>query len=147
MKYILYLIISFTFLSCKTKDLTNNKITLEENKVGLIESNAFSILNLEEIDKQDLLFNINELSIENNQLIAVVQYGGGCVKPHVFELVTDGLINEDANMNFYILHKTHDDKCKALIIEKLSFDLNNLYNLKSNLLKTITINAMKELPL
>lgn len=148
MKYFFsFYFLFFILVACKTKDLTNNNEVVQENKIEIIKNKSFSIMDLNQIDKQDLLFNINEVGVENKQLKVNLQYGGGCVKPHVFELVTNGLIDKNGNMSFYLLHKTHNDKCKALLIENHVFDLTKVYNLKSNLLKTITINETKLLPL
>ena len=147
MKYA-YFLIAFVFLvSCKTKKISTNNVQDFDNKNELIENKAFTIQNFTSLNKEDLLFSIKEARIVNEQLFVNLQYGGGCVKPHVFELVTNGLINERGNMSFYVLHKTHNDNCKALLMEEKVFNLSELYNLKSELLKTITINEMKELPL
>jgi hypothetical protein len=107
----------------------------------------FQIESLDEINKQDLLFYINHLSIKDQILSIQVQYGGGCVKPHLFELVTDGLIDKEGGMEFYLLHKTHNDICKALILEDLTFDLKLLYKLQSEVLKNICVNKMPKIDL
>ncbi|MEZ4979266.1 MAG: hypothetical protein R2772_08200 [Chitinophagales bacterium] len=95
---------------------------------------------LDNIAKEDLLYHIENVEIKNKELKVVVQYGGGCIKPHLFELQTDGAIVEDGMMHFFLLHKSRNDMCKALIIEELSFDLSLLYDLESELLKGIVLN-------
>ncbi|MCB0509358.1 MAG: hypothetical protein H6579_03910 [Chitinophagales bacterium] len=100
----------------------------------------FQFSDLDKIPKEDLLYHIEKVELKNKSLSIVVQYGGGCVKPHHFELHTDGRISEEGNMNFFLLHKTRNDMCKALIIEELNFDLSLLYQLESKLLKGIVLN-------
>jgi hypothetical protein len=80
-------------------------------------------------------------------LLVQVQYGGGCIKPHVFKLVTDGIIDKEGGMDFYLLHKTHDDMCKALLMEDLIFDLAQIYSLKSEVLSNIRLNKMPKIDL
>jgi len=145
MKNIYYIFVLLVLWSCKTKKITTNNELKTENST--ISAKDFTIVNGDSILKEDLLYTLKNVQIENKHLIAKMQYGGGCVKPHIFQLVTNGLIDEKGNMSFFILHKTHNDYCKALLTEERIFDLSELYDLKSERLKTITINEMKNLPL
>lgn len=145
------LLIAFLFISgCKAKKMAAVEPEYVE-KVELVENTkstaSFSIAAIDNIDKQDLLFHIKDLVIKDKTLLVQVQYGGGCVKPHVFELVTDGVIDKDGIMDFYLLHKTHNDMCKALLFEDLSFDLAQLYSLKSSVLKNIRVNKLPKIDL
>ena len=147
----MYLLMCFLVLSsCKAKkDL--QATTSGEVKSEVVENSpkklTFSIESIDDISKEDLLFSIKDVKIADKKLAVQVQYGGGCVKPHVFELVTDGVIDQTGNMDFYLLHKTHGDKCKALLIENLVFDIENLYSLKSEVLTTVKLNNMRKIDL
>ena len=145
------LLIVLLFLSaCKAKRAASDTHSSAE-KIELVNTEnvveGFAIGSIDNINKQDLLFHINKMNIKDEKLNVQVQYGGGCVKPHVFELVTNGVINKDGTMEFFLLHKTHNDMCKALLIEDLSFDLAQLYGLKSNVLTHISLNKMPKIEL
>ncbi|MCD8528598.1 MAG: hypothetical protein LRY27_01120 [Chitinophagales bacterium] len=87
------------------------------------------------------MYKINLTDLKDQVLKVNVQYGGGCVHPHVFELVTDGIVNNEGVMDFTLLHKTHNDLCKALIVKDYYFDLGEVYQLKSSVLQYIQING------
>lgn len=138
----LFLLATFLLTSCKTRK--QDKMEQSQLNEVLVKSadTASNIVfaNLNQILKEDMLYHVEKVELKSKELKIVVQYGGGCVKPHLFELHTDGTISEEGNMNFYLLHKTKNDMCKALIIEELSFDLSMLYQLESNVLKGIVLN-------
>lgn len=145
------LLLALLLLSaCKAKKAASNELANLE-KVENLESAkkpaGFEVTSIDKVSKEDLLFHINKMAIKDKMLTVQVKYGGGCVKPHVFELVTNGIISKEGGMNFYLLHKTHNDMCKALLIEDLSFDLAQLYNLQSSVLKNIQINKMPKIDL
>lgn len=138
----LFLWIAILFTSCKTRKQNKMEVShLNEITHKSVDSSSNLIFaSLNNIAKEDLLYHIENVDFKNRELKIVVQYGGGCVKPHLFELHTDGAIMEDGMMHFFLLHKTRNDMCKALIIEELSFDLSILYDLESKLLKGIVLN-------
>ncbi len=131
--------------SCKAKKAASETVrgdgTIKLHDTGN-KIQSFQIGEIDEPVKEDLMFVIKDLTILEKKVEIKVQYGGGCVKPHVFELYTDGVLDNSGNMDFYLLHKTHNDYCKALIIEALVFDLKPLYDLQSQKLKTIRINDL-----
>ena len=145
------LLVALLFLSaCKARKAAS-LVNDSQEKIEIVESAkapaSFEVMGLDNINKQDLLFHINKMAIKDKILLVQVQYGGGCVKPHEFELITNGIINKEGGMDFYLLHKTHNDMCKALLIEDLTFNLEKLYNLQSNVLKNIRINKMPKIDL
>lgn len=146
-----FLMISFLLLfACKAKkDLSLVETDAVKSELVEIENplKSFTMGSLDNIAKEDLLYSLKEVKIADKKIAVQVQYGGGCVKPHLFELITDGVIDQSGNMNFYLLHKTHNDRCKALMIEDLVFDLENLYKLQSDVLKTIRLNNMRKIDL
>ena len=133
--------------SCKAKKAASETVrgdgTIKLHDTGN-KIQSFQIGEIDEPVKEDLMFVIKDLTILEKKVEIKVQYGGGCVKPHVFELYTDGVLDNSGNMDFYLLHKTHSDYCKALIMETLVFDLNPLYDLQSQKLKTIRINDLRK---
>ena len=146
MRRYLYLwgLLFMVLFACKAKQITNSSETLEVEKL-IVEKTKFpefEIQSLAKLEKEDLLFHLLEAFLTNQVLELEVQYGGGCIKPHEFVLVSDGIIDENGLMKFYLLHKTHDDHCKALIIENLSFDLKKLYQLDSERLSGILLNEV-----
>ena len=114
MKYATYLILTLLFLSCKTKKISNENVEELQNKLENIENSDFKIQNLDTIDKQDLLFSIKEVKIIDKQLTVNLQYGGGCVSPHVFELVSNGLINKKGEMH----EGSKDSSCFRIVFFK-----------------------------
>ena len=139
----------FLFLvSCKSKDGLVSSPEVDEGEVVVVEGKKALLFNvgmLNEPDKADLLFSIRNLSWAGEQLKIDVQYAGGCVRPHVFDLSTDGIIDASGNMAFQLLHRTHNDFCKALMMETLVFDFSSLYQLNSEKLKTFTINQQDKM--
>lgn len=148
MKQFFYVFVFLFLVSCKSKDGLVFSPKLEEGEVVVVEGKKALLFNvgmLNEPDKADLLFSIRKLSLAGEQLKIDVQYAGGCVRPHVFDLSTDGIIDASGNMAFQLLHRTHNDFCKALIMETLVFDFSSLYQLNSEKLKTFTINQQGKL--
>ncbi|MBL6875881.1 MAG: hypothetical protein ISR01_03725 [Chitinophagales bacterium] len=143
----IFLLIFLVISSCKAKKAVSETAEGDETIELLDLGNKMQSFQIGEIDepvKEDLMFVIKDLTILEKKVEIKVQYGGGCVKPHVFELYTDGVLDKTGNMDFYLLHKTHSDYCKALIMETLVFDLNPLYDLQSQKLKTIRINDLRK---
>lgn len=146
----LLLLIFLLLLGCKAKKAAVVSVQ-NEKEIELIPSSFkaqdFKIVNAAVIDKADLMFSMKGITLMEKMVEVKVQYGGGCVKPHIFELVTDGVIDDQGNMKFHLLHKTHHDKCKALLMESLVFNLEPLYNLESEKLKSFQVNNMRKIEL
>lgn len=144
----LVIILFLLLLGCKAKKAASNSVVDEVKSEGLMpsdEAKAFIIGDIDNVGKADLMFSMKEIELKGNKLEIAVQYGGGCVRPHVFELVSDGVIDSKGNMDFFLLHKTHNDMCKALIMETLVYDFQPLFNLKSEKLKSFKVNDMRKM--
>lgn len=114
-------------------------IKLKENgmvQTLIIEDN----FNVSKIEEADLRFSILEAKQDGHGLWVKVQYGGGCVDPHIFELKSNGEIDNRGNITFGLLHKTHDDLCKALLTKELLFDISKITMFNQNKIKSITVN-------
>jgi hypothetical protein len=95
------------------------------------------------INEADLKYTILDVRHNAHALLVELEYGGGCIDPHVFELISDAEINKDGIVDMWLLHKTHDDLCKALIKRQLVFDISYITTLKSKKLKAIRFNNDK----
>lgn len=71
--------------------------------------------------------NIQSAKIEGNNLILEVSYGGGC-EEHDFSLVGSQMISKSLPpiRSVKLIHDAHGDKCKALIMKTLTFDISNM---------------------
>lgn len=95
-----------------------------------------------EVDRKDLSYTFISSDIVGDTLVAKLQYGGGCVKPHQFALVQTPRVKAD-EVNIYLLHTTYDDRCKALVRTEQKFSIATL--LKDSSVKSIKLNGEKEL--
>jgi hypothetical protein len=69
-------------------------------------------------------FEILSSEIKGDMLVLEVQYGGGC-QEHDFTMTTNMMWMKSMppQLNLYLEHENHDDNCRALITQKLAFDL------------------------
>lgn len=144
--FILTLIIVLSACSSNKKNTKEyEKLQSKPEFLKLKEQGMVKSLTISEnilINEVDLNFTPNEVFQIGHGLRVKVQYGGGCVKPHIFELVTNGEISKKGNIQFWLLHKTHDDFCKALIQEELMFDISEITIFNQTKLKTIQLNDL-----
>ena len=141
----------FTFLvisifSCKSKDGLMSYEEVQQNphlnqlkEQGLVtELKIVDKLDISEFDTSSI--NLANVRHKGHAMVVELSYGGGCVEPHVFELVTDGSMDSERNVKMWLLHKTHDDKCKKLITQQLTFDVSPLETLKLKRVKSFNVN-------
>ena len=108
--------------------------------IGACSKKIVGIPFVKEIDRSELKYTFISSEIVEDSLVAKIQYGGGCIKPHVFNLVQT---NKDDNGRAYLwlLHKTTDDKCKAIVRTTRTYDVSTL--LKDSTVKSIQLNGDK----
>lgn len=72
-------------------------------------------------------YEIIDLNLENLLLSIEVSYSGGC-KQHVFNLYWDRFMAKSIPplVTLYLVHNSNEDRCEALIKEKLTFDISPL---------------------
>jgi len=145
LKFILPIATIIVFSSCNSSRYTKmyEEIKTDTKLIDLKEQGLlFELKVVEEIDikEADLKFTITESNQQAHALYIEVQYSGGCVEPHVFELISTTEVGKDGIADVWLLHKTHDDLCKALIKKKLYFDVSDITALKTKKLKHIRIN-------
>lgn len=69
-------------------------------------------------------FNVVSVVTEGDSLIVMAQYGGGC-EVHEFSLMSNGLYLKSLplQLNLTIEHKANNDMCRALLTQRLAFDI------------------------
>jgi len=70
------------------------------------------------------LFTIEQLIVKGDTLFVMVNYGGGC-EQHDFTMNTNmmWLKSNPPQLNLFMEHNAHGDKCRAVIKETLAFDI------------------------
>jgi hypothetical protein len=78
-----------------------------------------------EMDTQPV--KITGATIEDNTLVVSVSYSGGC-QDHHFDLVGDEAISKSLppQRSIRLVHSGERDRCKALILKTLEFDIKDL---------------------
>ena len=97
---------------------------------------------VKEIDRSELKYTFISSEIIGDSLVAKVQYGGGCIKPHLFDLVQTSK-DDRGTVYLWLLHKTTDDKCRALVRISRSYDISTI--LKDSTVTSIKLNGDKVL--
>lgn len=69
-------------------------------------------------------FNIESQEVKGDSLIIEVQYGGGC-KEHEFRMNTNlaWMKSLPPKLNLWLEHECNDDMCRALVYQRLAYDL------------------------
>jgi len=72
-------------------------------------------------------FNLLESSLEGDNLILLVQYGGGC-REHEWKLKTNGAYAKSLppQITLNLEHNANSDMCRALVTDTLEFNLEPL---------------------
>ncbi len=94
------------------------QVNSEKKQIHFIDSSTDWVL------KKDLL-TVNSASIEKDELLVSVSYGGGCAN-HFIELYsyTGILKSNPPQMNLVLSHNANNDMCEAYITKNFRFDLN-----------------------
>ena len=80
---------------------------------------------------EEMRFKIKNITQKDDALMVEVQYSGGCVDNHVFELYSTGKPDENGVIDMFLLHKTKGDLCKMLLMQPRVFDISKLSNRKN----------------
>lgn len=123
---IIIILTSLLFMTCKTR---KKNINLPYKVVT-------------EINDEYTRYLVQDAVIKSDSISIKVQYGGGCVKPHVFEIV-ELRSDNDNRIQLYLLHLTTNDRCKALLRETLTFDLKPYFEQNS---KSVFLNSQEIYP-
>lgn len=122
MKSIVILLAVGLFFSCGTKKIAGDGTGQTLKTKPMTASSTVGAFP----DKNDQT-NIQSAKIEGNNLILEVSYGGGC-EEHDFSLVGSEMISKSLPpiRAVKLIHNARQDKCKALIMKTLTFDISNL---------------------
>jgi len=105
---------------CKTsKDVSSSTIVDPSISTLIIQDNYKAA-------KDNGLFKITGLELNKNLLSLNVQYSGGCSE-HEFKLFTNKNYSksEPPKLSLSLEHNTNGDLCKAIITDKIVFDISN----------------------
>lgn len=117
MKYVWLLVLVCCLLApaCKSK---KKPVETTENDIQLVTLYEEPVL---PPDSSDLDFTILDAIAYTDSVQVRIRYGGGCVKPHVFEMYTSAVPDTTGVINLYLMHKTHNDRCRALVFTQRTF--------------------------
>lgn len=134
---ILFLIVLANF-ACTTTNKNFSENSLVKSAVAKSENEKQEIIiddiNVQrKFDKTDeeMRFKIKNITQKDEALVVEVQYSGGCVDNHVFELYSTGKPDENGVIDMFLLHKTKGDLCKMLLMQQRVFDISKLSNRKN----------------
>lgn len=126
-KGIIVILLTFLlFMTCKTREKNIN----------------FPYKVVSEINDEYTRYLLQDVAIKGDSISIKVQYGGGCVKPHVFEIV-ELRSDNDSKFQLYLLHLTTNDRCRALLRETLTFVLKPYFDQNS---KSVFLNGQQIYP-
>ena len=128
-KVILGSFILMTIYSCKTKQ----PIVKEEDGLGMMQEMLTGNDGFITVDKAYVgpakgdVFSVVDMSVVGDSLHVAVQYSGGC-KTHTFQMISNGnlLKSLPPQLPLFLEHNANGDNCRALLTEKLAFDLKPL---------------------
>lgn len=86
-------------------------------------------------------FKIKSFKQVNENLEVNLQYSG-CGNPHEFELFTNGKVDKNGIVDFYIEDKTKGDNCKMLLMRTKYFNISKIN--KTTTVKGFRLNDSKE---
>jgi hypothetical protein len=77
-------------------------------------------------------FRIKSMSQQDENLEVNLQYSGGCGDPHQFELISNGDLDAEGIVDFYLIDNTVGDNCKMLVMKTKYFNITKM-NKKSEI--------------
>lgn len=127
-----FILMSILLVSCASQTQNSSKKNLkiinQTAQGGIIPKEIIVQKKIEKSEEQ-LRFKISNIEQKAYALAIDVQYGGGCVDEHIFDLYTNGIIDKNGVIDFYLLHQTTDN-CKMLLMRTQYFDISKVINKK-----------------
>lgn len=120
--------ILFTFSACaKKKAVTEG--TTETETVSIPKPDTEKVI----IDQGFIApetngrFEVESMEINGSMLELSVTYSGGC-EEHIFKLYSDQMYMKSypPQLNLFLEHIDNNDRCRAMIVKKLAFDLSGI---------------------
>lgn len=127
-QWLVLILCMLLFLSCKhlkrtkVQEIKPVEETSQELFVQIYEAPVLAP------DSVDLDFRLVQVIPYKDSIFVKMRYGGGCIKPHIFEMYTSAMPNKDGVIDIYLAHKTHDDKCKAFVFTERIFLWSHLFS-------------------
>ncbi len=128
------LLLSLNFISCFNKKNTQRSEVFQQEESKDEKSGREKKVNYNVVpeiveenfqpEKQHLNFQIRQAVLAENSLKISVKYGGGC-RSHDFKLVLPAQLSSDT-LQFYLLHLTQDDPCRAFVMNDLEFETEDI---------------------
>jgi hypothetical protein len=111
MKFILYVLPFFCLLSCKV------------GKEVVTENGCPNIAEIGDENQSSDPFQIIEVEVRRNMVLAIVEYSGGCGK-HDFKLVGSANLSKSLPpiRQVSLIHHANGDQCKMLVKDTICFD-------------------------
>lgn len=106
----------------KVEEITAVETTLPQAFVSIYEAPVAPP------DSVDLDFRLVQTIPHKDSVELKMRYGGGCIKPHIFEMYTSAMPNKDGVIDIYLVHKTHNDYCKAFVFTARTFVWSHLFS-------------------
>ncbi|MFZ6052692.1 hypothetical protein [Halocola ammonii] len=152
---ILFAVLATLLVNCKNKEKTATTETEEVEEVQETTEEMAETRNGDSLSvtvdrsyhfRETDPYDIDSIWMAGDTIHIKVQYGGGC-EEHEFKLMTNGDYAKSMppQMTLHLEHENNNDRCRALIMKELKFDLKPIRNPSAeNLL--IRINGLQNDP-
>lgn len=72
-------------------------------------------------DSQLLRFTLLSTELYSDSVVFKLKYGGGCIKPHVFQCYSTGISDDSGIKDIFLSHLTLNDRCKAIVYSEKTY--------------------------
>ena len=112
--------------SCKMRGEMKTSLADQTETINAIEKETVSIVEIDPTCKNIKTdsFRLLESNVEGDNLILLVQYGGGC-EEHEWKLKTNGAYAKSLppKITLNLEHNANGDRCRALLTDTIEFNL------------------------
>ena len=112
--------------SCKMRGEMKTSLADQTETINAIEKETVSIVEIDPTYKNIKTdsFTLLESNVEGDNLILLVQYGGGC-EEHEWKLKTNGAYAKSLppKITLNLEHNANGDRCRALLTDTIEFNL------------------------
>ncbi|MEJ6680642.1 MAG: hypothetical protein QNL21_00970 [Flavobacteriales bacterium] len=112
--------------SCKMRGEMKTSLADQTETINAIEKETVSIVEIDPTYKNIKTdsFRLLESNVEGDNLILLVQYGGGC-EEHEWKLKTNGAYAKSLppKITLNLEHNANGDRCRALLTDTIEFNL------------------------
>lgn len=149
-KTLIILSIATLIISCKSKQTTTTSAPSTESQVKI---QSITINEMVDMKNTGDPYTIQNAKISGDTLILQLSYGGGC-ETHTFELLNNFAFKENTDSfgridnyqtRITLKHDAHNDRCRAIVQEKILFDLTPIRQIGVNEIKMTLLGWENEL--